>query len=257
MQNKARIPTLLFISILILVSFGCTAQAPAPTPTSTPKPTKTAKPTKTPKPTATPRPTSTPDVEATKHADELQAEVENYFDKGYIATTDGVFKELDDFNAEWAQLQWYRKWTYSYTVSDFFMSGHLKWSSAYRSADISGCGYVFGLQEDNEHYAVFLDRSRVYFVHTEEYYSPMSPTRGTGRVKFDNPADHPIEADFTVIVTDGHAYVLVNDEVVGEYMLSKSKKLEGQVGLALLSGTNKDFGTRCDITNLHVWHPKE
>lgn len=254
-QHKIVNPVVLFAFVLILISPACTALQPPPTPTSTPKPTNTPKPTKTPTPSATPMPTLTPNLEATKRAEALNAEVQKYYESGYITTTDGVFKKLDDFSAEWAQLGWYRKWVLSYSVENFFMSGHFKWSSAYRSADISGCGFVFALQPNKDHYAVFLDRSRVFFVQTASYYEPFSPTHGTGRVKFDNPFDHPIEADFTLIVTDGRAYVLVDGEVAGEYTLSQSKKLEGMLGLALLSGTNKDFGTRCEITNLHVWHP--
>jgi hypothetical protein len=85
----------------------------------------------------------------------------------------------------------------------------------------------------------------------------MGTTRGTRRVKFDNPADNPAEADFTLIVKDSYAYVLVNGEVVGEYTLSQSRSVHGQLGLTLLSGTNKDYGTRCEMTNLHAWLPKE
>ena len=42
-------------------------------------------------------------------------------------------------------------------------------------------------------------------------------------------------------------------EVVGEYTLSQSRSLDGFIGLALLSGTNKDYGTRCEVSDLHVW----
>ena len=94
-------------------------------------------------------------------------------------------------------------------------------------------------------------------VETGYYYEPFSPTRGTGRVNFDNPADHPVEADFTIIVKGAYAYVLVDEELVGEYTLSESKILRGELGLALLSGTNKDYGTRCEMTNLHTWIPTE
>ena len=95
------------------------------------------------------------------------------------------------------------------------------------------------------------------FVETEYYYSPVGTTRGTGRVNFDNPFDKPGEADFTLIVNGTYAYVLVNNEVIGEYTLSQSKILHGKLGLAVLSGTNKDFGTRCEMTNLHLWIPSE
>ncbi|MCI0553079.1 MAG: hypothetical protein L0287_19200 [Anaerolineae bacterium] len=76
-------------------------------------------------------------------------------------------------------------------------------------------------------------------------------------MNFNNPADQPAEADFTVIVKGTYVYVLVNGEVVGEYTLSKSRILEGDLGLSLLSGTNKDFGTRCEMTNVHAWIPNQ
>ena len=76
-------------------------------------------------------------------------------------------------------------------------------------------------------------------------------------MKFDNPADNPVTANFTLIVNGTYAYVLVDGEVVGEYTLSQSKILNGHLGLSLLSGTNKDYGTRCEMTNIHIWTPNK
>jgi hypothetical protein len=72
-------------------------------------------------------------------------------------------------------------------------------------------------------------------------------------VKFDYPA----EADFTLIVKDSYAYVLVDGENVAEYTLSQSRSSRGGLGLTVLSGTNKDYGTRCEMTNLHLWLPED
>jgi alpha-amylase/alpha-mannosidase (GH57 family) len=188
--------------------------------------------------------------------DELNTEAQEYFDLGYLATTNGRFVEYEDFKEEWAQLGWYQWWTLDEKARNFYVSAHFKWSSAYRSADISGCGFAFAIQDNEEHYAVFLDRSKVYFVETGYYYEPIGPTRGTGRVNFGNPFDSPVEADFTLIVKGAYAYVLVDGEVVGEYTLSESRAVRGNLGLTLLSGTNKDFGTRCEMTNLHIWIPR-
>lgn len=49
--------------------------------------------------------------------------------------------------------------------------------------------------------------------------------------------------------------MLVDDEMIGKYTLAKSKDLDGVLGLTLLSGTNKDFGTRCEMTNIHAFFP--
>ena len=118
----------------------------------------------------------------TQQVQEWNAEVQTYFDKGYLNTTDGAFRKLDDFSYEWAQLGWYDWRPLVHSAKDFFMRGHFKWSSAYRQADVSGFGLVFGIQPNSEQYAVFLDRSKVLFIETEEYYSPIGTTRGTGPV---------------------------------------------------------------------------
>ena len=249
-------------------AFTNTPEPPKPTntiahvsalfPSSTPRPSQTPNATLT--QIAEVRKTSLPSIgsAATQQMEEWNAETQKYFELGYLPTSNGKVSKLGNYKEEWAQLGWYHHRAFdTYLVSNFYMSGHLKWSSAYRNADLSGCGFVFAEQANGNHYAVFLDRSRVLFVQTEYYYDPIGPTRGTGRVNFDNPFDHPVEADFTLIVKDAYAYVLVNGDVVGEYTLSQTKALPGKVGLALLSGTNKDFGTRCEITNLHLWIPKD
>jgi len=260
MQRRTTSLTL-FISILVilfLVSSCSTFAPPAPTNTSTPQPTatETVTPTATLRPTSTPRPTRTPNLAATQHMDELQEEAQAYFDEGYLDSPDGRFEEYDDFDEKWAQLGWYSWWPLDQTVRDFYLTAHFKWWSAYRNADISGCGFAFAIEPDDDHYALFLDRSKVYFIDTTQYFSGLSPVRGTGRVEFGNPFDAPVEADFTLIVKGTSAYVLVDDVLVGEYVLSQSKNLRGGLGLTLLSGTNKDFGTRCEMTNIHVWTPQ-
>jgi len=256
MQRKTPNPFLSLILMLILVSVACSTSAPPPTSTSTPEPTttNTAVPTNTPRPSPTPRPTKTPNLAATQRTEELNAEAQEYFEKGYLATTNGRFRELEDFTDEWAQLGWYQWLSLDNKVSDFFMSAHFEWDSAYRNSDTSGCGFIFAIQPNNDHYAVFLDRSEVLFLVTDTsvgYSKPVGKTRGTGRIKFDYPA----EADFTLIVKGAYAYVLVDGEVVGEYTLSQSRPMRGNLGLTILSGTNKDYGTRCSMTDLHLWIP--
>ena len=259
MQRKTLHTFMPFIFILVLVSLACANLQPTPIPTNTPAPsptaTETVVPTNTLRPSPTPRPTQTPNLTANERADELNAEARKYFEKGYLATIDGRFRELEDCSYDWAQLGFYRRFLIQDSVDDFFLSAHFKWDSAFRNSDTSGCGFIFDVQPNNDHYAVFLDRQRVLFLITDNtvgFSRPVTPTRGTGIVKFDYPA----EADFTLIVKGAYAYVLVNGEVVGEYTLSHSRPQTGAIGLTVLSGTNRDFGTRCEMTNLHFWLPK-
>src|SRR3972149_603067 len=121
MERKKPNPILSSILVLILVSLACgTAQ---PTPTSTPEPTVTnsAVPTNTPRPSPTPQPTPTPDLAATQRAEELNAEVQTYFDKGYLATTNGRFNEVDDFSYNCAWFVQYDRLPLQESASDFFL----------------------------------------------------------------------------------------------------------------------------------------
>jgi hypothetical protein len=252
------LPIILFITLLISLSLACAALQPIPSSTPTPPPTSTltATPTNTLRPSPTFRPTRTPDIAATQHIDALNAEIRTYYEKGFLTQIGGHLTEYDDFSYDWAQLGWYTWLPIHVSASDFFVSAHFKWNSAVESAGVSGCGFIFGLQPNRDHYAVFLDRTKVYFVITDHalgYSKPISPTRGKGQVSFKYPA----EADFTLIVKGAYAYVLVNGEVVGEYTLSQSRLAHGDLGLTVLSGTNKDYGTHCEMTGLRLWTPNE
>ena len=266
MKTKRASSLLSAVLILVFASLACNTSAvqPTSTPASTdtlqPTATITFTPTSTPKPPPTLKPTKTPNLAATERIDGFDKDTQSYFDKGYIKTQNGDYQDIDDFSYDWAQLGWYNWWPVGETVTDFYISAHFKWTSAFRNADTSGCGFIFAIQDNGDHYAVFLDRKQILFLnadHTASYSKAVGKTRGSGRINFDNPADHPVEADATLIVNGAYAYVLVNGEVVGEYTLSQSKILKGKVGLSVLSGTNKDYGTRCEMTNIHVWSPSK
>jgi hypothetical protein len=191
---------------------------------------------------------------ATEQAEQLDREVQNFFEKGYLATTEGQYIEFGDFSYEWAQLGFYNWLPIADSVGDFHMSAHFKWDSALKNSDTAGCGFIFGIQPNDDHYAIFLDRTKVYFLITDRtvgFSRTVTPTRGTGQVKFEYPA----EADFTLIVNGISAYVLVDGEMVGEYTLAKSRAPIGGLGLSVLSGTNKGYGTRCEMTELRLWLP--
>ena len=231
---------------------GVGAQA-TPTPTvppatDTPLPT----PTKTPKPTSTPEPTATPDVAATQRVDEFQTLLQTFEENGHIETTEGEIIELPPFKEEWAQLGWYMWWPYDEVASDFVFKAHFNWTTALETSDESGCGFIFGIQENGDHYVVFLDKARILFLmkRGSKVYL-VGKTRGSGRAKFGNPA----EADFAVAVKGQSAFVSVNGEVT-EYTLSVDQTTRGEYGVTLLSGTNRDYGTRCEMTDVMFWSQK-
>jgi len=261
-QNQVYLISVLLTLVLAQLACNLSALKPTSTPAPTDTPNSTATitltPTNTPRPSPTLRPTKTPNLAATQRMDTFNAEAQAYFEKGYTRTVDGKITEFDDFSYDWAQLNYYNWLSLGSHAADFYISAHFKWSNAYRQANPSGCGFIFAIQDNGDHYAVFLDRTQVIFLdadHRSDYSKSVSASSGTGRVRFDNPADHPVEADFTLIVKDTAAHVLVDGELVGTYFLSKFRDLDGEIGLSVLSGTNKDFGTRCEMTGIHTWIP--
>ena len=246
MKSYQLVSVLSAVLVLLIVSLACATALPGATDTPLPKPTNT------PRPTATSKPSPTPDIAATQRADEFTSLLDKFAEKGYVESTEGDVVEFEPFEERWAQIGWYQWWPFEETDSDFLFKAHFKWSTASATPDVSGCGIVFGLQENDDHYSVFLDFSRILFLMKRGRYSyEVGKTRGTGRVNFENPA----EADFVIAVKDRTAYVSVNDEIT-EYTLSKDQSSEGSFAYTIFSGTNRDYGTRCEISDPLLWTPK-
>ena len=253
--RKSERAILIAAIVIMLLACELTNQesvVPTATPTKTAVPTETVTPTQTPKPTRTPMPTSTPNLLATQVYEDFFAEVQSFYDDGYLPSLNGEYVELAPFEDEWAQINWYQWWWFDdKLVADTFVwSGHFSWESASMTPDISGCGFVFDVDtEDGSAYAVVLDQSRVLVLDHDGYI--VGTTRGTGKVKFSLPA----EADITLIVNDEakRIYVFVDDEFVGEYSIPLNEAIDGTIGFTILSGTNKDYGTRCEITDMQLW----
>lgn len=239
-----------FVIIILFLSLACESIAPysGSVSTDTPKP----QPTRTIRPTTTPKPTATPNLSATQTADELNSVLELFAGKGYLESKTGEFGEIEPFDGNWAQLGWYQWSSFATIDSDFLYKAHFSWATASETGAESGCGVVFGIQDNNNHYAVFLDKSRILFLmHRGSYSYEVGKTKGTGRVKYGNPA----EADFALAVKEQNAYVLVDGEFT-EYTLSKDQSPTGEFGYSIFSGTNRDYGTSCKITEAVLWTPK-
>ena len=73
-----------------------------------------------------------------------------------------------------------------------------------------------------------------------------------GPVKFWNP----VEAHFEFITNKGQAYTLVNGGFTAEYTLFQDRLTEpGLFAKGFISGTNRDYGSRCTIDNAKLWDP--
>lgn len=253
MKNGRYFSIAIAIVVLMLASLACYfGRPPVPTPIPPTNP-PVLPPTESLPPTAEPSPA--PDVPTPTlqpQTGEFDLLLKNFADKGYVKTTEGEITPIDPFKEEWAQLNYYQWWTLDLEASDMVFTGHFKWSSSNSTPDVSGCGVVFGLQENDDHYAVFLDKGRIQFLMSRgSNVYEVGKTRGPGRVNFGNPA----EADFALAVKSKSAYVSVDGEVT-EYTLSADQSSSGGFALTILSGTNSGYGTRCEMTDMFLFKPK-
>jgi hypothetical protein len=254
MNKKSWVSFLSIVLILVSISTACsTVKTFPPTSVRTTAPTGTQlPPTATLFPTATFMPTATPNLAATQAYDDFYAQLTDYKDKGYFTSLDGSQVLLHDFSENWPQINWYQWWPSENEVTNFIYSGHFKWSVAIQTPEDSGCGVAFAIQDDGSNYTFFLDKSRIIALH---YIASMNrskevgKTRGSGRVNISNP----YEADFSLASNGNHVYVYVNKTFIGEYTLSVDSNMKGKFGYTLLSGTNKDYGTQCEITDGRLW----
>ncbi len=251
MKHTRIFPSVLAVSVLILATLACNFGFSAPTPTPIPptNPPPTTLPTLAPPPVV---PSPVPQDVNPPVSDAFNSLLQDFVEKGYVKSTDGETVSIDPFKEEWAQLNYYQWWTIDKQAADLVFASHFKWSSSNSTPDLSGCGVVFGLQENDDHYVVFLDKGRIaFFMSRGSNVYEVGKTRGPGRVNFGNPA----EANFALAVKGKSAYVSIDGEVT-EYTLSADQSTSGDFALTLLSGTNSGYGTRCEMTDTYLFIPK-
>jgi hypothetical protein len=183
----------------------------------------------------------------------MYQEIQKYVDLGYLSVATGKYSELPDFEQNLAKLGNFQWSSFDdLTLSTFVLSAHFKWSSAKENNLLAGCGFVF----DDATKAVFLDDKTVTLLSFLITSAEVPKSDGSGYVHFENSD----EADFTLIVNNAlqKVFVLVNDEFNVEYdLLSSNYNLRsGYIGYAVISGTNTDYGTKCEITNAQLWKIK-
>ena len=260
MRTKTLHPVFSALVVLALVTLACGASAPEPTATNTPVPatsTATLVPTNTPKPTRTPRPTKTPNLAATQVMEENMARIQDYFSKGYLPSSEGNLLPLEDIKMELAQAGYFSNpypTGYYDVAKDFVFRANFKWENALQKPETSGCGFYFRVMENGDFYSVYLDTERVVVggmdASADSGVRRFGVSAGNGRVDFGNPA----EVNFTFIMNGNKGTALINDEYLATYTLYEGKMLDaGNLYYFVKSGSNKDYGTRCEITDASLW----
>jgi hypothetical protein len=204
-----------------------------------------------PAPTESPVPISTPEATVQGVPPEIQQLVEEYYGKGYLPSTEGEYHHLDDFTMTSADRQvTFAKQETGYDVKDFMVKAHFKWQSAIANPDPGGCGWAFRGIKDST-YFTFVDREWIFLgLMKQNQWIRYGKTSGNDWVGLGNPA----EAEVTLTVSQGRAYMLLNGVLASSYTLDTDFLTNaGELDYAVVAGTFKDYGTRCEMTNVDLW----
>lgn len=191
-------------------------------------------------------------VEGTAQAQPMYEEIKSLFENHTIKSTEGTFHALPDFDESWAQMDWYRWWPTGFEPKDFVLKTHLTWESASNTANWfnSGCGFVFGEEDRNNHFVIFMLMDGNISLGRIRNGNMMN----LGRSYYGRPDLPKGEADIRLIVDKSLVLFYVDDRVAFRQQLTSIPK--GGLSVTLLSGTNKDFGTRCQMTGSQLWELK-
>ncbi len=193
--------------------------------------------------------TATAGVRVTEQAQGLYNIVQELEKQGAITRTNGTYHTISNFNESWAQLLWYQYSATEYSPNDFVISAHTQWESASRVADwyASGCGFVFREVDENNHYLIYLALDGNVYLKAyvdgkfyelgKEYYGQLDFMQG--------------QADVILAVDGPKITYFINGEQA--FQRENSQLNSGGLYLTVVSGSNQDFGTRCQITDIELW----
>lgn len=189
------------------------------------------------------------DSQATQQAQAMMGTVQQLFDEGIISTREGEYHRLEDFNESWAQLGYYQWWKTGYSPENFIISADIAWESASDRANWpeAGCGIVFSEDGASDHHLAYLSLDgfgRLAQISKGQWKNLAAHRYGTLSVPNGN-------AKIMLVVYNQRINFYVNGQrVANAYDGSLDA---GNLALTLLSGTNKDFGTRCQMTNIDLF----
>ncbi len=208
----------------------------------------TVTPTKGPLPTLVPWPTPIPDPLRNRRIN-MEILIAEMYITGKVDSLEGKYIHIDDIKKSLSKIDYYN-WEHSgYSPIDFVVRVDVKWDSAYEKANInaSGCGFVFRASETEHYLGLLALDGNVYFGRNQNgslahwlnqsYYKQVGfPSGGAELMLVVQGTHFDFYVDQIKVVTGQH------------HMLT-----EGALGFTVLSGTNKDWGTKCEFINIDLW----
>lgn len=171
----------------------------------------------------------------------------------YYTSTPVSYFVISDYDQSWAQIGWGQYTSIEDPPTNFVIRTDANWSSASDTAnwDQSGCGFVFHAKDTSNLFIAYLGLDGSVYV--QRLYNGENKILGSVNYgKVDIPEG---SAEIMLMVNGDKIYFFVNGEEVysGSDSLLTGALDSGDLAFILMSGTNKDFGTRCQMKNTDLW----
>lgn len=194
------------------------------------------------------------EAQATQAAERIYTVVQDLYDQGFIPSKEGSFQQLPPYEGEFAQIGYYRSVPIPDSfVKDFVLVMDVSWEVNDKANEWyrSGCGFAFRVSEDYDEYYNFiltLD-GRINFAQLLKGYNGISISKAYwGQIENEKGSD-------TIIITaQGKTFQVFNTDLERIDIRYGEKLVEGTMAYQVSSGSNKDFGTRCNFTDVDLWH---
>jgi hypothetical protein len=185
---------------------------------------------------------------ATAQAASMYDQVSDLAAQGYISRIEGTYHTIKDFNETWAQIDWCQYWYPGYSPKDFVLRADASMDSAANYADShSGCAIVF--REDGAENNYMLGVNMYGYVFLRRVYN--GNLSDLGGESYGIQSVRTEELQFMLAVEGD----MITAFVDGEHVLTRRDSVltSGNLALSLFSGTNQDFGAKCQLTNIELW----
>lgn len=251
---------IIIILLIAVISVSCLLSRPVqPTPkvvityiTTTPEPTNTPGPTRTPTITKTPKPSPTPTPD---YYSIVGAQIESAKSKELIE----VFKEfskseavtIDDYRYDGARLLSLFSRGIDFQPEEFLIISKVKWehTSPKITASSASCGFMFrNNDKDKSYFSVISADGNTRLINIKEDHWLGVAHKKVRSQSFNAQSD---EVEFLMAVLP-YRFVLAID---GEIIIDQNIEWDstGYFGYSLISGTNRDYGTRCNFSDTVVF----
>ena len=148
-----------------------------------------------------------------------------------------------------------------FDAKSFIIRADFDWEVA-NQKNYSGCGYSFrqelvsspGTTYNQQYqYIVALDGVNGVLMMYQVTFEH-KPASLIKKMKMPDMGSNPYHAQFTLVVADKSAYTYVNGDFLTEHKLQNNWITDsGPLNYMVLTGSDTNYGTRCEISNAELW----